>query len=409
MLEICREELCCGCAACSSVCPRSAIQIVVDKHGFKRPLVMAEKCIECGKCQRACPINADIERRKSENAYAAKAKDKEVRKKSQSGAAFSVIATEILKNGGIVYGAALNRTKVEYQRIENLSQLEVLKKSKYVQADLEGMHLLVENDLRHNKKVLFSGTPCYVASLLSYLTIKRVSTDNLITVDLICYGVPSPGLYDEYLKLEEQRIGKNILDFIFRDKQWSLNEKYSKIAWENCCYETVTNGYLRMFSSKLATRQSCLECKFAQPERVSDITVGDYWGIEKLKPEFDDNRGVSVIICHTPKGQNLFERVKNKFMLLETSFSDAQKKQPALTHPSGQISQYNNFWDDYEKNDLKYVLSKYCDYDTSCHINVQGARILTLEKRFLYSHLRGIVKNNLPNRLRPLVRRILRK
>lgn len=409
MIEICNEEMCCGCAACFSTCPVSAIKMTVDGHGFKRPLIDTEKCVECGLCQRACPINVDIESSKSENAYAAKAKDKVVRRRSQSGAAFAVLAAEALKNGWIVYGASSNKTKVEYQRIVDLQNLESLKKSKYVQADLEGIHSLVAKDLSNNKKVLFSGTPCYVASMLSFLLAKRVPTNNLITIDLICYGVPSPGLYDEYLQLEEKKKGKKAVDFVFRDKQWSLNEKYSKITWESCSHETLTNGYLRMFSSKLATRHSCLVCKFARAERISDITIGDYWGIEKLKPEFDDNKGVSAIICHTQKGRELFGSVKDDFILFETSFSDAQKKQPALTHPSGVINQYDDFWNDYEKNGLQYVMLKYCDYNTSCHVNVQGKRILTIEKRFLYSHLRGIVKNNLPNCLRPLLRRILRR
>lgn len=409
MVEICDENRCCGCASCFSVCPMSAIKMKADKRGFKRPLIDTEKCVECGLCQKVCPINADLRFYKTENAYAAKAKDKVVRRESQSGGAFAVFAAEALKNGWIVYGASSNKTKVIYQRITDLQHLELLKKSKYVQADLEGIHWLISKDLTDNKKVIFSGTPCYVASILSYLKIKNIPTDNLITVDLVCYGVPSPGLYEEYIKLEEKKKGKKVTNFVFRDKQWSLKEKYSKITWESGSYETLTNGYLRMFSSNLATRCSCLECKFARGERVSDITIGDYWGIGKLKPEFDDNRGVSVIICHTQKGKTLFNSVKEDFTLFETSFSDAQGNNPALERPLGTINQYDDFWNDYEKKDLQYVLSKYCEYDTSCHVNVRGRRILTTDKNFLCSHLLGIVKNNLPNGLRPLIRRILRR
>lgn len=408
-MEICNKELCCGCAACFSVCLKQAIKMVVDYHGFKRPQIDATKCVGCGLCQKVCPINSNIRLYKTKSTYAAKAKDNSIRKKSQSGAAFAVLAMAALKNEWIVYGAASNGTKVEYQRILDFQNLELIKKSKYVQADIMGIHSIVEKDLKDGKKVLFSGTPCYVASILSYLSVKKVSISNLITVDLICYGVPSPGLYEEYLRLEERRKGKKIKGFIFRDKQWSLNEKYSKIIWDECKQETLTNGYLRMFSSKLATRSSCLVCKFACAERVSDITIGDYWGIEKLKPEFDDNKGISVVLCHTPKGEDAFNSVKEDFALFETTFLEAQKQQPALICPSGKINYYNEFWNEYEKMGLQYVMSKYCDYDTSCHINVQGKKILTIEKKFLYSHLRGTIKNNFPNNLRPLLRRIFRK
>ena len=409
MVKICDEKMCCGCTACFSICPNSAIEIISDKYGFKKPMINPEKCINCKLCQKVCPINKKLEFKETNCTWAAKAEDKNTRQKSQSGGAFAVLANEVLKNGGVVYGVSSDKTNVKYQRVENLQELELLKKSTYVQADIIGTHKCVARDLINNKKVLFSGTPCYVASILSYLSIRKISIENLITIDLICYGVPSPRLYEEYLQLEEKIKGKKIVDFVFRDKEWSLNEKYSKITWENSKQETLTNGYLRLFSTKLATRQSCLECVFAKSERISDITIGDYWGIEKIKPEFDDNKGVSVIICHSQKGRSLFESVKNSFILFETSFLDAQKKQLALTRPSGVSKQYDDFWNEYLQNGLSYVLKKYCDYDTSCHINVQGKKILTLDKHFLYSHLRGTVKNYLPNAARPFLRRILRK
>lgn len=409
MKEICRQEKCCGCAACVSVCPHKAIEMYVDKHGFKRPKINQEKCVDCQLCQRACPVGGKGQFRKTKKAYAIKAKDNHIRQESQSGGAFSVIAQDLIKQGWIIYGASFAGIDVVYERVTGLSDLNRLKKSKYVQADMTGIHRDIERDLRKGNRVLFSGTPCYVASVISFLQAKHIDCKRLVTIDVICYGVPSPRLYEEYIKLEEQKSGKKVLHFTFRDKEWSLNEKYSRIVWENSSIETLTNGYLRMFSNKLAVRPSCISCDYARAERVSDITIGDYWGIEKLKPEFDDNRGVSVLICHTEKGKEIFHGVYDKFESHETEFESAQKKQPALTKPSGSIKGQNEFWDDYEKHGLQYVLSQYCDYDTSCHINIKGKRILTKDKNFLYSHFRGILKTRMPNQLRPFIRKILRR
>lgn len=408
MDEICRIDLCCGCGACSNICPKKAITMRADDCGFKHPQIDAQKCIDCGLCKKTCPINSTLEREEKTVAYATKAKDSLLRKKSQSGGAFSVIAIYLLTQNWIIYGVGFESLSVVYKRITTIEELNDLKNSKYVQADLLDTHNKVEKDLKEGKKVLFSGTPCYVQSLLKYLDAKKIDGDNLVTVDLICYGVPSPKLYAEYIHLEEVRANKKVKSFIFRDKEWSLNEKYSRITFEDD-NSMLVNGYLRLFSNKLSTRESCLKCKFASPLRVSDITVGDFWGIENINPEFDDNKGVSCIIPNTNKGDLIINQVLDQFYVYKSTFKDAQKKQKALTNSVGEIDGRVEFWDDYKNKGIEYVLVKYFSYKTSCHVSIKGRHIKTFNAKFLYSHIRGVIKTNMPAPIRKMMRRLLRR
>lgn len=409
MVEICNREKCCGCGACSNICPQNAIDMKYNNHGFLIPVINKKKCIECKLCQKVCPINSEISKGENNYVFAAKAKNTNVRFNSQSGGAFAVLARKIILNDGIVYGAVYRDKKVFYSRAKNMLELEHLKKSKYVQADLSGIFHKIENDLKNGKSVLFSGTPCYVAAISTYLRFKKINMNNFITIDLVCYGVPSPGIFKEYLELEEKTANKEIKNFVFRDKKWSLKEKYSKITWKDEEKETIVNGFLRLFSSKLAVRNSCCNCKFSNSQRISDITIGDYWGIEKIKPDFDDNRGVSVIICHTSKGKNLFKNVKNDFNLYQTSFEDAIRNNPALRMSLGLVKNQDVFWKDYEQQGLLYVMKKYADYETSCHVDIIGNRFLTKDKQFIKNFILGKIKNGIPNWSRPILRKLIRR
>ncbi|WP_172473328.1 4Fe-4S dicluster domain-containing protein, partial [Thomasclavelia cocleata] len=181
MIQICNKDNCCGCSACSSICPKDAIKMEYDNHGFLHPIIDEKNCIECKKCQSVCPINKKIDGGDNDYVYAAKAKDKRIRFKSQSGGAFALLAKKTILNNGIVYGAVYKNKKVFYSKAINLIELEDLKKSKYVQADLSGIFHEIEEDLKKGKMVLFSGTPCYVAAILTYLKIKKISMNNFIT------------------------------------------------------------------------------------------------------------------------------------------------------------------------------------------------------------------------------------
>ncbi|GFI41920.1 hypothetical protein IMSAGC017_01966 [Thomasclavelia cocleata] len=188
-----------------------------------------------------------------------------------------------------------------------------------------------------------------------------------------------------------------------------MKEKYSKITWKNEDKETVVNGFLRLFSSKLAVRKACCNCKFSTAQRVSDITIGDCWGIEKIKPEFDDNKGVSVVICHTNNGKRLFESVTEEFNLYQINFEDAARNNPALKKKLGNIERQDEFWEDYKKYGIYYVMKKYSNYETSCHVYVKGEKILTCDIQFIRQFVLGKIKNGIPNWTRPIIRKMMRR
>ena len=409
MEKICEEKLCCGCSSCGHICPTHAIIMRKDNLGFLRPFIDNDRCVNCNMCKKACPINESSQLAISKKTFAAKAKNKHQRLEGQSGGAFGVFANFICSIGGVVFGVGTNGLNVVYKSVTKSEELIDLKTSKYVQAEIGDTYDYVAQYLMNGRKVLFSGTPCYVSGLLNYLKVREIETDNLITLDLVCFGVPSPSIYDQYIMMEEENANSKIKKFIFRDKQWSLNEKYSRIIWNDRKNDTLVNGYLKLFSSELASRDSCNYCKFASNKRVSDVTVGDYWGIEKLKPTFDDNRGVSLVLLNTNKGENLFEQVKDRFTFLETTFDDAQREQPALTHPIGQIKDKELFLREYREFGIKTALVKYCDYDSSCHIDINGKKIVTKEKTFLKSHFRGLIKTYCPRFLRRIMRKVFGK
>ena len=386
---------CCGCGACELVCGKGAISLSPDKQGFLSPRIDEALCINCDLCSKVCPEQNQPKLKDDVALYAVKA-EKRKRMQSQSGGAFALLAEDFLNDGGAVYGAAFDGDlSVRYLRITEKEELFQLKNSKYVQADNRTSYLRVFEDLEKGIPVLYSGTPCYVAGLYQYLSLKKCSTEQLCTVDLICHGVPSPALYREYLCLEADKAGKAPYGFVFRDKKWSLNEKYSKILWdkENA---TLVNGYLRLFSSRLAHRGACLSCQYACRDRIGDITLGDFWGIEKLAFSFDDYRGVSLVIANSEKGRQRVCRILPHTQSMSFTKDEAITEQPAMQKASGEPKDYRAFWDFYYTNGLEKTLLTYCDYSSACHIPLKKEHIKTLDKHFLYAHMRGKLKTFIP-------------
>ncbi len=400
-------EKCCGCGACESVCGKGAITLCPNEKGFLAPKIDSELCVECGLCDKVCPEQNDSTLKAEKAVYALKA-PKKIRRESQSGGAFALLAEKILANGGVVYGAAvLDDISVGYLRVTDSEKLGKLKTSKYVQADNRKTYESVLSDLKEGKEVLYSGTPCYVAGLYRYLNIKKCELGKLCTIDLVCHGVPSPKLYSEYIELESKKAGKRAKGFVFRDKQWSLNEKYSKIIWDEH-NSTLLGGYLRMFASRLSHRPSCLVCKYACRDRVGDITLGDFWGIETLRPDFDDNRGVSLAVANTEKGEAMLASVLGATKNLKFTKDDAVKKQPSMQKSAGKPEKYDEFWKFYSENGLEASLLEYCNYKTAARVNLKNNQIKTLDKRFLRSHIRGRIKTSIPSFLRKAARKIVK-
>lgn len=352
-----RMNACTGCGACKESCPVDAITMKANEKGFLYPEIDNEKCIHCKKCVVSCPVNETTVNKATKTAYAFRRKDEVKRMESQSGGAFSMLAEAILKDGGVVYGVALNEDgKAVYERAESEQDLNRLKGSKYVQADLGNAYLNVKEDLK-NHKVLFSGTPCYVAGLKRYLNCEN--TENLYTVDLICHGVPSPELLKKHLEFLSTGCGKKITDFNFRDKY--------KNGWHGCVesysdangMKMAENVYANIFFSDAGLRESCYSCQYACTERTGDITIGDFWGVDKVYSDIDDNKGLSLVLVNTEKGNVLWnELTKNNEAEIRVT-----KLEKCLQHnlkmPTPRSKKTEEFWKDYFCNDYKKIIRKY--------------------------------------------------
>lgn len=340
MISINEKEHCCGCYSCIQRCPKQCITMREDEEGFLYPKVDESVCIDCGLCEKVCPvINQDAEREPLE-ALAAKNPNEEIRKESSSGGIFTMLAESVIDGGGVVYGACFDeRWEVVHQSAETKADLAKFRGSKYVQSKVLNTYKEAEAQLKAGRKVLYSGTPCQIAGLRRFL---RKDYDNLLTVDFICHGVPSPGMFRTYLRDEIRRMtarqgggrntvllpciplvtesdgfdckGLKIKSISFRDKRngwkkygFALALSESSDEGENSVLLSYSplnkNLFLRGFLRDLYLRPSCYACPTKHLKSGSDITLGDWWGIGSLKPEIDDDRGVSAVTINTEKGQ----------------------------------------------------------------------------------------------------------
>lgn len=315
MLRIDDKSKCCGCQACEQVCPKKCIDMKCDTEGFWYPLVDENNCIGCGLCEKVCPINNPFECRETKKIYAAFYNNNEARKKSSSGGVFSLLAQQIIQKKGVVFGAKFdNQWQVIIDCGESSDDVERFLGSKYVQAKTGVSFKKCESFLKQGRLVLYAGTPCQIAGLKHFL---RREYDNLITVDLVCHGVPSPMVWERYLK-ETIAPLDSIKEINFRDKRngwhnFCLTITYN-VAGEERLYEQSHKKdlYMQAFLQNLILRPSCYNCSAKNGASCSDITLADYWGVEKKFPEIDDNKGVSLIFFNTGKGLDILNHTDLK-------------------------------------------------------------------------------------------------
>ena len=331
------KKSCTGCRMCEQICPVKAIRMVENNEGFIEPVVDNNKCINCGLCSKRCPQLNNIldENSRTIEVYAAKNKNIEEQKTSSSGGIFSVLSNYVLDKNGKVYGCTLDdNLNIKHIGISNKAELNKIKGSKYVQSNTENTFEEVKEDLRNDKFVLYSGTPCQIAGLKAFLGKEY---NNLITVDLVCHGVPSPKLFKAYLKWLENKSDSKIKTYEFRNKEknaWGLT---AKIVFENGKVKYVkaeTDPYYKTFLDSKTYREVCYNCKYANENRVGDITLADYWGIEKEHPEFYDENGVSAILINTIKGKEIFEKVRDNIEVEKSTIEKVARKNGNLTHSS---------------------------------------------------------------------------
>ena len=360
MIEINRSEDCCGCTACASICKHNAIKMEPDTLGFLYPKVDNSKCVDCGLCDKVCPLKEsfgtsylDIKQK----CYAARLLDQDKLRQSRSGGVFVAFSDYVLSNGGVVYGAGYkDHFVVAHKRATTSQERDEFCGSKYVQSDLRGVYLAVKNDLSNGHVVLFSGTPCQTAGLLSFIG-KRLR-ENLILVDIICHAVPSPSIWKDYLSYMEKKYKSTAVKVEFRDKSigWSQPHEERFVMQNGKSYNDFMLRHL--FYEGLCTRPSCSECHFANLNRPSDITIGDYWGYQKTVPEMNkDDKGLSIVICNTAKGLEIFEKAKNDLNIKEVSIQDAM--QHNLHSPSPASPLHSSFVKDYKEKGFLYVAKRY--------------------------------------------------
>lgn len=367
MIKIQNKQDCCGCWACVQICPKQCISMVEDREGFLYPNINMSICIDCGLCEKVCPVINQGKERNPFKVYAAKNRNEKIRLESSSGGVFTILAEKVIESGGIVFGARFDDNwEVVHDSVESIGDLSTFRGSKYVQSRIAGTFKNAEQYLKAGRNVLFSGAPCQIAGLKLYL---RKDYKNLFTVDFICHGVPSPGIWRRYLD-EEFRISEcsedqkrlkhcPILDISFRNKK-SGWKNYSFVVQGESVGEVDENSFLlfdkfdenpfmKAFLSDLILRPSCYFCPAKEGKSGSDITLADYWGIQYVFPDFDDDKGVSAVIVNTDKGEKAFESIGSD--KLESSCDYIVKYNPAIMKSAVKPSERDSFMDMLETED----------------------------------------------------------
>ena len=367
-ITIKNKNECCGCSACKAICPKKAITMKEDSEGFLYPEINNEKCINCGICLKVCNNRISKNQNQEIKAYAVKNKDNEVLKKSSSGGVSKALCDYFIKNNGIVYGVIYDSNNdVIVERIDNYSDTEKLYGSKYVQANPKDTFSRVYDDLSNNKKVLYISTSCYVDGLKAYLISKKCDLDNLYTVDLVCHGTPSPKLFRDYINYLKNKYDFEHFEFRTKKFPWGYGSKnfgctiYQKNGKE--ITNTIdSNLYLQLFFSNYCLRPHCHKCEFTNVYKPSDITIADYWGLKEAHSEFFDEKGVSAVLTHSKKGDELLKSLEN-IDYIESTIEKISEKQGNLHNPSPKKEDREDFWKLYNKKGFEAVCKKYTDFN----------------------------------------------
>lgn len=354
------KEQCCGCTACMNICPKHAITMQDDKEGFLYPVISREDCIECGLCKKVCAFQQSKTSKSTykQEVYAFKYSDTVIREDSTSGGAFTAISDYIIADGGVVYGAVYDMDfNVHHKRATNKKECELFRGSKYVQSKLTDTFSKVKYDLSQGRKVLFTGTPCQNAALKRYISEKE--RENLYLCEIVCHGVPSPLIWEEYKNDMEKRFNDTIKKVNFRSKKLGWHKSTMHIQFSNNDYigKMGEDPFYIMFFKHFSLRPSCHICKYASYEREADLTIADFWGIENTNLNMDDEKGVSLVIINSEKGKEVLNYLSSEHIIKQSNLVEAY--QPVLEEPSKANKFREEFWEDYYKNGYLYVKDKY--------------------------------------------------
>lgn len=359
MIDLKNKTECCGCHACFNACPSGAITMIEDEKGFKYPVIDKTKCINCGLCEKVCPIKDNSKVDNKPVAYACFNKDNDIRKNSSSGGVFTLLATYIINKGGVVFGASFDENfDVKHIKVENIEDLEKLRGSKYVQSFIGETYKQAKETLNKGVKVLFTGTPCQIEGLKSYL---QKDYNNLYTQDIVCHGVPSYKIWNKYREYRK-KIDKDDPVFIsFRNKDNGWMHYNTFFKYKNKSYKKAASMdlYMNAFLQNLSLRDSCFACHFKKYNRVSDITLGDLWGVNNILPEMNDDKGTSLVVINTEKGKKIFDEISKDIEYKEINLDDAIKYNHAMIKSVPENLNRDKFFKDLEKDDFDVVAKRY--------------------------------------------------
>lgn len=344
MDRICDAQDCTGCSACQAVCPKQCISMVADAEGFLRPSIDASQCIDCGLCAQACPINSPIKKR-STTVYMGWNRSDEVLARCASGGVFDALAALVLERGGIVYGAATDGStrRLFHQAADSIPAISSMRLSKYYQSDATGSYKEISGWLRKDRWVLFTGTPCQVAGLYAALGDRLSRNPRLITMEVLCHGVTSKLVVDNYVESKERRLNTSVLDVKFRTKD-------GPSGWEDSSHiRLLTEGqgddptsvpdrndtFMLAYGKSLFLRESCYRCKFCNHERVADVMAGDFWGVTEERASAEQRRkGVSLLLVAEDRKGSLLPALNDYLHMEIIDLAEAVPRNSALYRPT---------------------------------------------------------------------------
>ncbi len=358
------RRTCCGCTACLEACPAGAISMKRDREGFLYPVIREDSCIRCGLCERVCAFKADqrekhtsckADRFEEPLVYAVRHRDLDVRMASRSGGIFTALTDEWLAAGGVIYGCVLDEHFQAYHmRTESAADRDRMRGSKYIQSDLGDIFRNVREDLKSGREVLFSGTSCQVAGLRRFL---NGNPENLFCVDIVCHGVPSPAAWKKYLQWQEEKRGLKAVSVDFRNKRDFGWKDHVESIYFSDGSRTDSTVFKNLFYGHWILRPSCFSCPYKDVMHPGDITIADYWGIDKAAPGFSDNKGVSLVLVNTPEGDVMFRKVSDALDFRETDL--ALSMQPPLQAPFPEPADRYRFWNEFYSKPFGYLARKY--------------------------------------------------
>ncbi len=339
---------CTGCGACANICPYNAIQMIEDERGFLKPFIDDAKCVNCGLCKKTCPVlhyeSKNFEKPKT---FAFINNDEKTRLKSASGSVFPAFAKYVLEKNGVAFGVIYDdEMKVCHSIATNWQDIEKMQSSKYVQSDTKDTYKKAKQELDSGRFVLFTGTPCQIAGLKSYL---KKDYENLLTIDLICHGVPSRKVFELYKKefMQAQKDPGQLLNINFRSKKNGWRGGYfTTTTTTTTTYNIPGNKDDHMKSFDLSLNKCCLECQFNKLPRVADITIGDFWGVEYFDKSLDDKKGTSIVLLNSPKGEKYFDLIKHFAFIKEVPLEVAVKYNPNIYSSSKPHPKREDFFED---------------------------------------------------------------